>query len=137
MADKSGARLASGAPSLGRRNGNGNGRVAIAPENDESGNGPVGELQRAVTRLELANDALQRENARLARAFHGQSDSAAAVRLTQAEWRWRDRAEEAELRAERLARLLGTPRHRAVEGARERLMRLPLLYSVVRRVWHG
>lgn len=135
MADRSAARLARGASSLGR--GNGNGRVAIAPEGELSGDGRVGELRRAVTRLELANDALQRENARLARALHGQSGSAAAVRLTRAERRWRDRAEEAELRAERLARLLGTPRHRAVESARDRLMRLPLLYAVVRRVWRG
>lgn len=135
MADNYGARLARGAPSPGGVNGNGHG--AGAPEQDGSSDVPVGELLRAVTRLERANDALQRENTRLARALHGQSGSAAAVRLTHAERRWRERAEEAELRAERLALLLGTPRHRAVERTRERLMRSPFLYSVVRRVLHG
>jgi hypothetical protein len=115
------------------------------------------ELERALLRLERANEALQRENARLARAAGGQSGSAAAVRLTRAErrwseqaeaaerhWReraeaaerhWSERAQAAELEVERLVRLLATPRHRAVERARERLMRSGSLYTSVRRIW--
>jgi hypothetical protein len=112
-------------------NGNGNGRAAApsaAPREPA-----VGEL--AIARLERANVALERENARLAAAAHGQSGAASAVRLTQAERRWRERAEAAERRAEQLSRQLATPRHRAVERARETAMRSRLVYPIVRRAW--
>lgn len=126
---------------------NGNGRPLDTSEVAARGE-TTDELRRALNRLERAYEALQRENARLARGAVGQTGSAAAVRLTRAEhrWsehakaaerRWREQAEAAELDAERLARLLATPRHRAVERARETLMRSPSLYPLVRRSWAG
>lgn len=95
----------------------------------------VEEFEAGLARLERANVALQRENARLARAAHGRAATPAAVRLTSAERAWRERAETAEREAARLTRLLATPRHRAVESARESLLRSRLLYSFVRRIW--
>jgi hypothetical protein len=114
---------------------NGNGRPTVALDGASRPEGASGDLEQALRRLELANEALRRENARLARAARGQTGSAAAVRLTRAERLWRTRVEDAEREAERLARLLATPRHQAVERARERLLRSRWLYSVVRRAW--
>jgi hypothetical protein len=144
------------------------GRNGSAPSRTDVEASLTEELQRALTQLERANDALQRENARLARSVGGQTDSAAAVRLTRAErrwsedveaaerrwsehaeaaerrWsedgaaaerRWRERVEAAELEVERLSRLLATPRHRAVERARETLIRSRFLYPPVRGIW--
>ena len=93
------------------------------------------ELEATVAVLRRANEALERENARLARAAWSQSGSAAAVRITRAERSWLERAELAELEAARLGRLLATPRHLAVEQAREKMMRTRPLYAVVRRLW--
>jgi hypothetical protein len=122
-----------GSGAAGVEHANGNGRPPVASDALTRGE-TAAELERAVTRLELANEALQRENARLARGIGGQAGSAAAVRLTGAERRWSERAEVAELEVERLAKLLATPRHRAVERARERLMRSRFLYPPVRRL---
>jgi 2-polyprenyl-3-methyl-5-hydroxy-6-metoxy-1,4-benzoquinol methylase len=92
--------------------------------------------------LERANQSLWRENARLARERLGKSDAAAATALFKLQRELRMRAERAEernmaLEAEvaQLRLLLGTPRHQAVEQAREAFMRSKPLYAVVRRVW--
>lgn len=93
------------------------------------------ELQRANERLERANADLWRENARLARATLGQSDAAAAAQLLRSERDLRPQLGEAEAKIDRLERLLATPRHQAVERARDRIMRSRVLYWVVRRGW--
>jgi len=93
------------------------------------------ELQRANERLERANAELWRENARLARATLGQSDAAAAAQLLRSERELRPQLGEAEARIDRLERLLATPRHRAVERLRDRLMRITPLYWLFRRIW--
>lgn len=113
---------------------NGNGSRNDTP-NGATAEPDVGELELVVMRLERANAALQRENARLAGAAHGQTDTAAAVCVARVERHWRERAEAAELEAQHLARLLGTPRHQAVERARESVRRSRLLYPVVQRIW--
>lgn len=139
----SSARLDSSAVTI--EHANGNGRPPVASEIATRGE-TTDELERALARLERANEALQRENARLARVVGGQTGAAAAVHLTRTERRWREhaedaerrwseRAEAAELEVERLVRLFATPRHRAVESARETLMRSGFLYPPVRRIW--
>ena len=100
---------------------------------------------RYMLALEHANKVLWRENARLARAHLGKSDAAAATALFRARREFRIEAErgeelnvalEAELeRLRQRVLLLDTPRHRAVERARDAVMRSKLLYAIVRRLW--
>jgi predicted RNase H-like nuclease (RuvC/YqgF family) len=93
------------------------------------------DLERANERLERANAELWRENARLAHARLGQSDAAAAAQLLRSERDLRPQLGEAEATIDRLERLLATPRHQAVERARDRVMRSRVLYWLVRRAW--
>ena len=75
---------------------------------------------RHMLALERANTALWRENVRLGRGIRG----------------WVDRAEELEAEVDRLRdrlRILDTPRHVAVERARDALMRSRVLYGMLRR----
>jgi SAM-dependent methyltransferase len=95
--------------------------------------------------VERANQELWRENTRLARGSLGKSDAAAATVIFRLQRELRVRAERAEERNMSLeaevthlrhrVRLLDAPRHLAVERARDRVMRSPLFYGVVRRVW--
>ena len=95
--------------------------------------------------LERANLDLWRENARLARAQLGKSDAAAATTLFRLQRELRMRAERAEERnlaleseVEHLrnrVQLLDTPRHVAVEEARNKVLGSPFLYRVVRRLF--
>jgi hypothetical protein len=110
------------------------GSPATAPT-PAAGSSIDGEVGATVALLRRANEALERENARLARAAWSRSGPAAVVHLARAEREWRERAELAEREVARLGRLLATPRHLAVERARERVMRSRLLYRVVRLVW--
>ena len=108
---------------------------AAEPRADDELRRADDELQRANERLERANAELWRENARLARATLGQSDAAAAAQLLRSERELRPQLGEAEARIDRLERLLATPRHRAVERLRDRLMRITPLYWLFRRIW--
>ena len=103
---------------------------------------------RYLKSLEQANEQLWRENARIARSRLGVSDSAAATLLARVE-DMRQQKEAAEnarsderrrlelvvADLERRLLILDTPRHRALENARERLMRHPYLYRPVRALW--
>jgi 2-polyprenyl-3-methyl-5-hydroxy-6-metoxy-1,4-benzoquinol methylase len=76
---------------------------------------------RHMLALERANTELWRENVRLGRGIRG----------------WVDRAEQLEAEVDRLRHrllILDTPRHVAVERARDALMRSSFLYGIVRRV---
>ena len=95
--------------------------------------------------LERANRELWRENARLARGLMGKSDAAAATALLRVQRELRERLEEAESRhraceaeaghlRHRLL-LLNTPRHVAVERARDAVMRSGPIYRIIRRLW--
>jgi ubiquinone/menaquinone biosynthesis C-methylase UbiE len=99
---------------------------------------------RYIMGLERANRELWAENARLGRERLGVSDAAAgAVQARMAALREaRELAEqrikdlEVELGAAQWRLLLlDTPRHRAVERLRERIMRNRVLYFVLRRLW--
>ena len=92
--------------------------------------------------MERANRELWRENARLARGLMGKSDAAAATALLRVQRELRERLEEAEARQRsdeaeiaKLRRVLGAPRHVAVERARDELMRFGPIYRIVRRLW--
>jgi SAM-dependent methyltransferase len=77
---------------------------------------------RHMLALERANAELWRENVRLGRGIRG----------------WVDRAEELEAELDALSHrllVLDTPRHVAVERARDAVMRSRVLYGIVRRVW--
>jgi SAM-dependent methyltransferase len=97
---------------------------------------------RHMLALERANRELWRENARLAREQLGKSDAAAATTLFRMQRELRTRAENAEQRNAELEEevaqlrhrllLLDTPRHVAVERARDWVMRRQRLYAVVR-----
>lgn len=93
------------------------------------------DLRAAVARLEHANEQLARENNRLAHVALGRAGAPAAVELTRTERHWRERAEEAELEADRLRRLLDTPRHKAVEGLRDRLACSPRLFGLAQSLF--
>jgi hypothetical protein len=95
--------------------------------------------------MERANRELWRENARLARGLMGKSDAAAATALLRVQRGLREQLEEAEARhradEDEIARLrhrllvLDTPRHVAVERARDALMRFGPVYRIIRRLW--
>jgi SAM-dependent methyltransferase len=95
--------------------------------------------------MERANRELWRENARLARGLMGKSDAAAATALLRVQRDLRERLEEAESRHSgyeaELAKLrhrlllLDTPRHVAVERARDAVLRHTLVYRIIRRLW--
>ena len=77
---------------------------------------------RHMLALERATTELWRENVRLGRGIRG----------------WVDRVEELEAELQRLRHrvlLLDTPRHVAVERARDALIRSRVLYGIARRVW--
>ncbi|MGH2848007.1 MAG: class I SAM-dependent methyltransferase [Thermoleophilaceae bacterium] len=99
---------------------------------------------RHIRNIEHANAELWRENARIARARLGVSDSAAAALLARVEEmrRQKEAAEDysnqldlliADLRRQLL--IFGTPRHQALERARERLMRHRLPSRLGRAAW--
>jgi SAM-dependent methyltransferase len=111
---------------------------------------PAGRMQlaaapaynRHMLNMERANHELWRENARMARGQLGNSDSAAATTVFRLQRELRARTEQAEERSraleaevDRLRRLLETPRHVAVERARDTAMRSGFAYGVIRRVW--
>jgi SAM-dependent methyltransferase len=95
--------------------------------------------------MERANRELWRENARLARGLMGKSDAAAATALLRVQRDLREQLEEAEARRRadgdeiNLLRhrllVLDTPRHVAVERARNALMRFGPAYRIIRRLW--
>jgi SAM-dependent methyltransferase len=98
--------------------------------------------------LERANQELWRENARIGRHRIGVADSAAASLLARVDDLTREKEAAEQSGAEERRRLelavadlerrlliLDTPRHRAVENARERLRKHPLLYRLVRPLW--
>jgi SAM-dependent methyltransferase len=99
---------------------------------------------RHMINIERANAELWRENARIGRHRIGVGESAAAALLARLD-DMRQRAELAEARGRQLEEqighlegrlsLLDTPRHRAVEQLREKLMRTPPLYALVRLLW--
>jgi 2-polyprenyl-3-methyl-5-hydroxy-6-metoxy-1,4-benzoquinol methylase len=106
-------------------------RLAVAPA-----------YNRHMLALERANRELWRENARLARGHLGKSDAAAATTLFRLQRELRARAEEAETRnlaleaeVAELRRLVETPRHVAVERARDSVMRSRPAYAIIRRAW--
>ena len=97
---------------------------------------------RHMLNMERANQELWRENARMARKQLGNSDSAAATTIFRVQRELRARTEEAEERSRaleaevaHLRRVLETPRHAAVERARDTAMRSPLTYGFIRRAW--
>lgn len=98
-------------------------------------------LRRANAELERSHDAVWRENARLARSRMVRTDAAAATELTRTARRAaaaEARCAQLEAEVERLSlesRLLATPRHQALERARERAMRWRPVYWIVRRSW--
>jgi SAM-dependent methyltransferase len=100
---------------------------------------------RHVVNLERANRELWRENARVGRHRLGRADAAAATTIFRIQQELREQAERAEARAAELedrlaqaehrASLLDTPRHQAVERARDRMRRSPVTYGVLRTLW--
>ncbi len=97
---------------------------------------------RHMLNMERANQELWRENARIARGQLGSSDSAAATTIFRLQRELRARTERAEERSRaleaevaHLRRVLETPRHLAVERARDTAMRSPLAYGLIRRLW--
>ena len=86
---------------------------------------------RHLENLQRANRELWRDNARLARAHIGMGDSAAVV-LNDKLYQAYEAHERLQKRVDKLEQLLATPRHRAVEGARDRLRRMPGLDRTLR-----
>jgi hypothetical protein len=113
-------------------------RLAQAPGSARMHLAVAPDYNRHMLSLEKANRDLWRENARIARARLGRADAAAATALFRLEEEVRVREERiAQLQAKvaHLTDLLSTPRHRFVEGARERAMASPGAFRLVRRLW--
>ncbi|MGH2838323.1 MAG: class I SAM-dependent methyltransferase [Thermoleophilaceae bacterium] len=88
-------------------------RLAVAPLHN-----------RWIRTLERANRELWRENGRIARQKIGLADSAAVTMAA--------RVQQLEQQVQHLEGILAKPRHQAVERARDRLGRLPLLDRLAR-----
>jgi hypothetical protein len=105
-------------------------RLAVAPA-----------YNRHMINLERSNRELWRENARISRHLLGKAGAAAATEQLRIQARAEaaeQRIRELELEIDRLNNvnsILDTPRHRAVEQTRDRVMRHPRVYRLVRRTW--
>jgi SAM-dependent methyltransferase len=118
------------AEEVGRRPDSARMRLAVAPA-----------YNRHMINLERSNRELWRENARISRHLLGKAGAAAATEQLRIQARAEaaeQRIRELELEIDRLNNvnsILDTPRHRAVEQTRDRVMRHPRVYRLVRRTW--